>query len=326
MTTVLFTCHHILRNVGKFAPMLEEKGVTVIKPEMIGQQFDADQMTDLIKGADIVIAGDDAIPRSVIQAGKDSALKAIVKWGIGTDGIDKQAAAEFGIPVYNTPGVFSNEVADLAFTFLLLLCRPLHKMHRTVSEGGWSPISGRTLSGLTAGVVGLGAIGRAVARRCEGFGMTAIGYDPAAIPQADLEKAGITKQVSLDALLKTSDVIFVACALTADNRHMFDAKAFEQMKDGVFFINVGRGPLVDETALVAALRSGKVGAAGLDVFEVEPLPMESPLRQFDKVVFGCHNGSNTVQAVDRINTMTTGMTLQLLGFDDPGKHPLNRVA
>jgi D-3-phosphoglycerate dehydrogenase len=325
MKTVLITCHHLLRNGDKFAPLLERHGVAVVRPEMIGQQFDSTQMIKLIEGADLVIAGDDEITREVIAAGKQSALKAIVKWGIGTDGIDKKAAAELGIPIYNTPGVFSNEVADLAFTFLLLLCRPLHKMHQTVSEGGWKPISGRTLSGMAAGIIGLGSIGRSIASRCGGFGISVKGYDTAVIPPAELDRAGIGMQVSFEELLETSDILFVACSLTPDNRHLLNDAAFSRMKPGALVINVGRGALIDESALVRALASGKVAGAGLDVFEVEPLPIESQLRQFDNVVFGCHSGSNTVQAVDRINGMTVGMSLQLLGYDDPGRFPLNRV-
>ncbi|RJG40890.1 phosphoglycerate dehydrogenase [Mesorhizobium sp. DCY119] len=323
---VLFTCHHLLRNAARFAPLLEARGVEVRLPEMVGQQFNAQQMIDLIEGADILIAGDDEITRDVLAAGKGSALKAIVKWGIGTDGIDKGAASEIGIPVYNTPGVFSNEVADLAFTFLLLLCRPLHKMHQTVAAGGWTPISGRTLSGLSAGIVGLGSIGRAIAARCAGFGITAKGSDAIAIPQAELDRAGVVEQIAFDELLETSDVIILACALTAENRHMLNDRAFASMKDGVLVINVGRGPLVDEGALGRALESGKVAGAGLDVFEVEPLPMDSKLRGFDNIIFGCHAGSNTAQAVERINSMTVGMTLQLLGHEPPQRYALNRVA
>ena len=326
MTTVLFTCHHVLRNKTTFAPVLERHGITVLQPEMIGQQFDAGQMIAMLPGVDVLIAGDDEIPRAVLEAGKAGGLKAIVKWGIGTDGIDKVAATELGIPVYNTPGVFSNEVADLALTFLLLLCRPLHKMHAATAAGGWAPVSGRTLSGLSVGIIGLGAIGRAIAARCGGFGMSVKGYDPVTIAPEELARVGVAEQVDLDTLLAASDVIFVASALTATNRHMLDDTAFGKMKPGVFLINVGRGPLVDEEALVRALDSGKVGAAGLDVFEVEPLPMSSPIRRFDNIVYGCHNGSNTVQSVARINTMTVGMTLQVLGLDDPGKHPMNRVA
>lgn len=325
MTKALITCLHLQRHFDKFRPQYEALGVTPVLPPVPGQQLDAEAMRMHIVGVDAVIAGDDAIDASVIEAGKASGLKAIIKWGIGTDGIDKPKAAELGIPVFNTPGVFSDEVADLAMSVLLMLTRQTHVMHQSVVEGGWLKIEGRSLAGMTAGIIGLGSIGLGIVRRAAAFGMTAIGYDVRAVGPETLNKYGV-EQVALDDLYARSDVILVACNLTPENRHLLNAAAFAGMKDGVYVVNVSRGPLIDETALIAALKSKKVAGAGLDVFETEPLPMDSPLRGFSNCVFCTHNGSNTAEAVMRINQMTTDILFDALGLKPVTGFKPNRVA
>ncbi|MCF8709472.1 NAD(P)-dependent oxidoreductase [Rhizorhapis sp. SPR117] len=285
----------------------------VVIPPLEGQQFSAAEMARHIVGVDIVIAGDDDIGASVLDAGKASSLKAVIKWGIGTDGIDKPHAARVGIPVYNTPGVFGEEVADLAISHLLMLTRKTHLMDRSVRTGGWLKAEGRTLSGLTAGVIGLGSIGQAIARRAAAFGMVVVGYDVARIESADLDAIGAT-QAPFDAVLERADVLFLACALMPENRHLIGRETLARVKPGVFIINVSRGPLVDEVALAQALAEGRVAGAGLDVFEEEPLPESSPLRGYeDRCTFSTHNGSNTVEAVARINQMTTDIAFDVLG-------------
>lgn len=324
MPKALITCLHLQRQFESFRPRYEALGVTPILPRIDGQQLDAAAMRSAIVGVDAVIAGDDQIDASVLEAGKASGLKAVIKWGIGTDGIDKPKAAALGIPVYNTPGTFSNEVADLAMSLLLNVVRQTHLMHASVIEGGWMKVPGRTLAGMTAGVVGLGSIGLGIARRAVAFGMNVIGSDVRALPAETLASQGIA-QVELEALLTSSDVILLACDLTVSNRHLINADALARMKTGVFIVNVSRGPLIDEAALCVALASGKVAGAGLDVFEVEPLPKDSPLRRFQSCVFSTHNGSNTVEAVARVNQMTTDILFHVLGIEKINFSP-NRVA
>jgi D-3-phosphoglycerate dehydrogenase len=271
-----------------------------------------------------IIAGDDIIDRAALSEAKDKGLKAVIKWGIGTDSIDKAAARDLGIPVFNTPGVFGDEVADLALTYLLLLTRGLHRMDRSVRENGWLKVEGRSLHAMTAGVVGLGSIGRAIARRCAAWGINVVGSD--AVPvDADLLAKSSVRQVPIDELLAEADVVLLASALTPDNRHMMNSAAFARMKAGSYLVKVGRGPLVYAAALAAALSDGKLAGAGLDVFEVEPLPAESPLRAFENCVFGTHNGSNTRDAVDRVNRMTVEIALDVLGRERASFTP-NRVA
>jgi phosphoglycerate dehydrogenase-like enzyme len=324
MPRALITCHHLQRHFEDFRTRYEAMGVEPILPTIEGQQLEAAAMREAIDGIDAVIAGDDQIDASVLEAGKASALKAVIKWGIGTDSIDKVKAAELGIPVYNTPGTFANEVADLAISLLLNVLRQTHLMHTSIKEGGWRKVQGRSLAGMTAGVIGLGSIGLAIARRTAAFGMTTIGYDIRPISAEVVAQNNVT-QVDLNDLFSRSNAILLACELTPANRHLLNADTFARMANGVYIVNVSRGPLIDETALCAALESGRVAGAGLDVFETEPLPEGSALRGFDSCVFSTHSGSNTIEAVARVNEMTTDILFNILDLQQIDFTP-NRVA
>jgi D-3-phosphoglycerate dehydrogenase len=291
-----------------------------------GQRLDAAAMASVIQDVDAVIAGDDVIDGEVLRVGRASRLRAVIKWGVGTDSIDTAAAARLGVPVYNTPGVLADEVADLAMSHLLMLARRTHEQHASVVDGGWAQIQGRTLAGMTAGILGLGSVGSAIARRAAAFGMDVIGYDIRPIASADQPAPGL-RQVALDAVYADSDVIFVACELTPENHHLLSRAAFDAMRQGVLVVNVARGELIDQSALVEALGSGKVAGAGLDVFEDEPLPADDPLRAFaDRCVFSPHNGSNTAEAVARTNRITTDILFQVLGLREAEGFTPNRVA
>lgn len=324
--TALITCLHLQRHFSKFESQYAALGVKAVLPEVKGQQLDAAGMRAVIENVDAVIAGDDVINEDVLKAGKASRLKAVIKWGIGTDSIDKPAAAKLGLPVYNTPGVFSDEVADLALSLLLDTVRQTHRMHASVLDGGWLKVEGRSLAGMTAGVIGLGSIGLGIARRTTAFGMRTVGYDVRPI-SPDTLRAFTVEQLPFDDVLAQSNVILIACNLTPENRHLFSDAAFAAMREGSFIVNVSRGPLIDERALLSALQSGKVAGAGLDVFETEPLPKDHPLRAYaDRCVFTTHNGSNTREAVHRINQMTTDILFDVLGVKAASGFTPNRVA
>lgn len=325
MQKALISCLHLQRNFSEFEKEYATAGIDPVLPAIAGQQLDADDMRCYIDGMKCVIAGDDEIDASVLEVAKRSGLQAVIKWGIGTDSIDKEAAARMGIPVYNTPGVFSEEVADLAMSHLLLLARGTHLMHNSVVEGGWLKIEGRSLHGLTAGVVGLGSIGLSIARRAHAVGMKVLGSDVIEIDPAILAASHV-EQVAFSDLVPRVDAILLACNLTPDNTHLMDANIFASMKPGAYIVNVARGPLVDEHALCHTLKEGHLGGAGLDVFEFEPLPMNSPLRELPNCVFSTHNGSNTREAVARINRMTTDILFDVLGIRKATAFTPNRVA
>ncbi|MEZ5996631.1 MAG: NAD(P)-dependent oxidoreductase [Hyphomonadaceae bacterium] len=319
----LLTCRHLQRHFPNFKPQYDAFGVEALVPQFEGQQLDAPAMRTLIRDVDCVIAGDDIIDVDVIEAGKASRLKAIVKWGVGTDSIDKAAAQRLGVPVYNTPGAFGDEVADLALALLLDVVRRVSLMNHAIRDGGWIRMEGRTLAGKTAGVIGLGSIGQGIVRRVQAFGMLAAGCDVRQL--APGEVPGL-RQADLAEVLNASDVIFLACNLTPENRHLVNEKTIAQMKPGAVVINVSRGPLIDEAALADALASGHVSGAGLDVFETEPLPADSALRRFENCVFTAHAGSSTEEAIARINQMTSDILFHVLGLKPELGFSLNRVA
>jgi D-3-phosphoglycerate dehydrogenase len=316
MPGIVATCGHLIRHQASFSETLAEAGVDAVFPPLTGQQFTAEEMRRHIAGREIVIAGDDVIDLSVLEAGKSDRLKAVIKWGIGVDAIDLEGARAIGMPVFNTPGAFADEVADVALGYVLMLARRLHDMHNEVRAGRWTKIEGMSLRGLTAGVIGLGSIGQAVAARCRAFGMQVVGFDATPIPPATLVACG-ARQEPFDAVLGAADFLIVACALTPSSFHLVGAKALGRLRPGARLVNVARGPVVDEPALIEALASGRLAAAALDVFEEEPLSMSSPLRAFENVVFGTHNASNTLQAVQRINALTIDLALDIIAGRPP---------
>lgn len=325
MIKMLVTCGHLQRHIGRYEAELNAHGIDVWVPPLLGQQFDAAEMAVMLPEVDVAVAGDDALGADVLEAGVAGRLRGLVRWGIGTDNVDKPAATRLGLPVYNTPGMFSNEVADLAFGHVLNLARHVHKMDRDVRAGRWTRYEGTSLAGKTLGVVGLGGIGREICRRGIAFGMRVIGSDVVSLDKAIIAQIGATQE-PFEMVICQADIVIIACNLTTENKHLINAAAFARMKPGVMLINVARGPIVDEAALVAALKTGQVGSAGLDVFEIEPLALESDLRQFDNVLFGTHSGSSTNEAIQRTNRMSVDIALAILGIQADRLAEYNRVA
>jgi glyoxylate reductase len=220
-------------------------------------------------------------------------LGLIANIGVGTDNIDLEAAARRGIRVSNTP-VVTEDTADLTFALILATCRRLGPCERHLRGGDWSAgaqIMGQRVHGKTLGIVGFGAIGQAVARRAAGFGMRTLYHGPN--QKEEVEAAlGVRYRADLSELLAEADIVSLNCPLTTTTRHIIDAEALSQMKAGAILVNTGRGPLVDELALVEALSTGHLGGAGLDVFEFEP-EVTPQLKEFDNVTLLPHIGSAT---------------------------------
>ncbi len=274
---------------------LEARGLTVTAPE-VEQTVPEAELLRLVPRFEGWIIGDDPANRRVLEAGRRGRLRAAVKWGVGVDNIDFDAARELGLPVVNTPGMFGDEVADVAMSYLVGLARDIFWIDRQVRSGGWPKPCGVSLAGKVVALVGFGDIGRCTARRLLAAGMRVRAYDPGFEPQPGLEAVrGSVWPEGVEA----ADFIVLCCALTPENRHMIDAQLLGRVKPGVRLVNVARGALVDERALVRALESGRVHSVALDVFESEPLPADSELRRFEHCVFGSHNGSNTSEAVLR---------------------------
>ena len=221
-------------------------------------------------------------------------LRVVSSCSVGLDHVDLAAATARRIPVGHTPGVLTDTTAELAISLLLAAARRVVEADRLVREGRWREWSpdlmlGRDLSGATLGVIGLGAIGRAVAERAQALGMRVLGWNrtPRTLP-------GVAC-VSLPELLAGSDFVSVHLALTPETRGLLDAAALTRMRPGAVLVNVARGGIVDETALAEALVSGRLGGAALDVFEREPLPRTSPLLAAPNLVLTPHIGSASVR-------------------------------
>jgi D-3-phosphoglycerate dehydrogenase / 2-oxoglutarate reductase len=243
-------------------------------------------------------------------------LKVIGRAGIGVDNIDIKYAKEKGIKVVNAPMGSTLSVAELAFAHMLALARGVVRGTEGIKTGKWlkKQLKGMELDGKTIGILGCGRIGQALAARCQAFGMTTIGYDPY-LPKDVADAAGI-ELVDIDTVYKSSDFISMHLALTEETKHMISTKQFEMMKVSAYLINCARGGVVDEEALYNALKEGKIGGAGVDVFETEP-PGETKLAELDNIVFTPHIGANTKDAQLKAGTMVSEQVLMALKGDSP---------
>ncbi len=293
---VLITCPPMLKQIEEFRPLFDEKGIELVIPNVV-QTLTEDELIEIVPQVDGWIIGDDPATFKVFSAGKKGHLKAAIKWGVGTDNVDFKACEKLGIPVDNTPMMFGREVATLAVHYLIGLARHTFYIDREVRKGNWVKPTGISLMGKKVAIIGFGDIGKHTAQFLHGFGMEILVYDPFVKPTAE-EKAMCTFY-NWPEHIDQSDFVIVTCALNQSTFHLLDAEAFGRMKQGVSIINVSRGPVIDERALIDAIQAGKVGGAALDVFEHEPLPMDSPLRTFDNCILGTHNASNTIEAVRR---------------------------
>ena len=315
MPTVLMTAPYMIPLLDRFRPIFEKHGIELIVPQVRERMEEA----DLLKYAgqfDGAICGDDRYTARVLDACAPR-LKIISKWGTGIDSIDSAAASRLTIKVGRTPNAFTTPVADTVLAYLLAFVRRQPWMDAAMKRGQWEKIPGRALSECTLGVIGVGNIGKAVARRARAFGMKVLGADIVDIDHVFLSESGI-HMTSLDALLSDSDFVSVNCDLNPTSHHLIDAQTLARMKPSAVLINTARGPIVDEPALVAALQSGQIAGAALDVFEHEPLPLDSPLLKMDNVMLAPHNANSSPAAWERVHWNTIRNLLEGLGMKDEG--------
>lgn len=297
--TVFVTCPPMLGLIEEFADDFAAKGLACV-PGKVTQVKSVADLIEEVPLHDGWIIGDDPANREVVAAGVKGKLKAAVKWGVGIDNVDFAAFKDFGVPVENTPGVFGGEVADVALTYALGLARETYRIDREIRlKNGWPKPAGISMSGRTVAVVGFGDIGRQTAKRILACGSTVIAYDPMFKPAQGIPVESATWPNRIG----EADFIIFTCPLNAGTKHMFNDALLGILKKGVRVVNVSRGPVVDERALLKALDCGIVHSAALDVFETEPLGPDSPLRAYDRCIFGSHNGSNSVDAVRRVSRL-----------------------
>lgn len=252
-------------------------------------------------------------------------LRVVANYAVGVNNIDLRAAAERGVHVTNTPGVLTDATADLAFGLLLSVARRIPESERFLRAGrfdGWAPLLflGADVAGARLGIVGMGRIGQAMAVRARAFGMEVVYVQRRPLDPARERELG-ARYVSLEELLSTSDFVSLHCPLTPETHHLIDARALARMKPGAILVNTARGPVVDETALVEALRSGQLGGAGLDVFEEEP-KVHPGLLDRDDVVLTPHTGSATRGTRLRMAMMVCEDVERVLDGRPP-LHPVN---
>jgi D-3-phosphoglycerate dehydrogenase len=310
---VLVTCPPMLGMIGALRGLFEARGIELTCPD-VTQTLSVGQLMNLLPGHHGWIIGDDPADRQVLTVGAASGLRAAVKWGVGIDNVDFAACRDLGIKVTNTPGMFGAEVADVALGYVIALARETFVVDRTVRTGAWPKPRGISLAGRCVALIGHGDIGRSLLVRLRACGMRVIVYDPASPAP---ESAEVSNAVWPERCAE-ADFLVVTCALTESSRHMINASTIAALRSGVRVVNVSRGPVIDESALVNALRTGQVHSAALDVFEVEPLPADSPLRDFPRCVLGSHNGSNTEEAVIRASLEAAQYVFEFLGVSDAG--------
>ncbi len=242
--------------------------------------------------ASAILARMGVVTRRVIESAPQ--LRIIARHGIGVDAVDLDAATEYGIPVTTTGSINAGAVAEYAFAMLLGLARKIPEAHESMRRGVWSRenLIGYELAGKTMGIIGLGAIGTFVARQALGFRMKVIAQDPASRPPADLD----IEMTDREDLLRRSDVVSLHMRLTEDTRRTLDATSIAKLKPGVLVVNTARGELIHEAALIDGLRSGHIGGAAIDVYEQEPLPVDSPLRSMPNVLLSPHVAAQTEES------------------------------
>jgi D-3-phosphoglycerate dehydrogenase len=300
MSDILLTCPPMIHQLDHFAPIFADLGWQVHVPEF-QQALSEDELIQIVPAYDGWIIGDDPASRIVVEAGRRGRLRAAVKWGVGTDNVDFEAFSEQGIPVTNTPGMFGREVADVAIGYVIALARHTFEIDRQVRSGDWPKPTGISLAERKVALIGFGDIGRNTAKRLAACEMRIAVCDPA-IPEETVTKQGFEHQTWPQCLADADFVVFT-CALTPESRHMLNEAALTVCKPGIRVINVARGLLIDERALLKAQVDGVVSACALDVFEDEPLKLDHPLRDFSSNVFGSHNASNTIDGVIRTSRL-----------------------
>ncbi len=310
---VLISAPYFQPVIERYRTFFTEHDIEIIVPT-VHERLSEEELLQYAADIDGALCGDDRFTRKVLERAKK--LKVIAKWGTGIDSIDQEAAREFGIAIKNTPNAFTDAVADLTMGFILSFARNIPWADRDVRAGEWmNKRDGVSLSESTIGIIGLGSIGRAVACRAHTFGATLLGFEAQEV-QKDFLSETTVQLTSLQELLRKSNFITLHCTLNTETRHLIGLEQFALMKPTAVIVNTARGALIDEAALVEALRNKKIAGAALDVFEEEPLPFNSPLRTFQNVLFSPHNANASSSAWERVHENTVKNLIEELQKHD----------
>jgi D-3-phosphoglycerate dehydrogenase len=286
--------------------LFEDNGWNVIENEF-GRPMTFDELKTRVGDVDAVVVGVDTWNEDVFRLAPR--LKAMSRFGVGVDNIDVETARRFGIKVTNAAGANANAVAELTVGLLLSAMRAIPLLHQSARAGRWDRFVGEELSGRTVGLLGFGNIAQKVARKLSGFEVEVIAYDK----YPNLEAAGRlgVKMVPADDVLGRSDVVCLLLPSLKETYHFMNADRFARMKTGAYFVNTARGALVDEQALAAALESGQVRAAAIDVYEVEPVKAGNPLLSIDTIVTTPHTAAETYEVYRAVGRETAQAILDV---------------
>jgi D-3-phosphoglycerate dehydrogenase / 2-oxoglutarate reductase len=313
MSTIAVIDHGVHGDRAVERRVLEPLGYEVIDTQDLG--LTVEEAFDLaVEREAVAILAGPIIPLDRAHLERLETCRAIVRYGVGLDNVDIDAATELGIAVGNVPEYGHEEISNHAIALLLALSRKLFAFDAAVRRGGTgvpAPQSVARLSRRTLGLVGYGRIGRRVAEKARAFGLEVVAYDPFAGTADDVELLG------LDELLRRADILSLHVPLTPETRHMIGARELALLEPGSLVINIGRGGLVDEDALVAALHSGHIAGAALDVTEIEPLPLSSPLLDAPNVILTPHVAWVSEVALSDLKRLTAENALRLIGAREP---------
>lgn len=299
---------------------IHKEGINILKKycdviELNGK-IAIEELKEIVSDVDIIVSrGFIRISEEILKSARK--LKAIVVHGVGIDHIDLKAAERYGIKIVNTPEALTDSVAEFTIGVLISMLRRIPQADKAVRMGQWNrkytDLIGVELMGKNVGIIGLGRIGSAVAKRIKSFNVKLYYYDK--IRKKELEEELEIKYLDLNDLLRISDIILIHLPLTEETYHIISKREFELMKDGVYIVNMGRGALIDEKELIRYIENGKIAGAALDVFEVEPLPMDNPLIKYENVILTPHLAASSQEALRRLSIEVARKTLEELGVN-----------
>jgi len=308
----LISAPYLVPHMERFRSVFEQNGIA-FQVAKVEERLNEQQLLEILPGMDGIIAGDDKLTRRVLEA--TPSLKVISKWGTGIDSFDLDAAREIGIKVFNVPNAFSEPVSDSIIGYIIALGRNLVRMNTAMKQGVWHKIMGRALNESTVGIIGLGNVGKAVARKLKPFGCRVICNDTRIMTPDETEQYSV-ESTTLPELLNSADFVVVTCDLNPTSHRLLSDEQFKLMKESAFIVNCARGPIIDQRALVAALHSQAISGAALDVFENEPLESESELRKLPNVLLAPHNSNSSPKAWEATHRAAIRNLFDGLGITD----------
>ena len=285
---VLITAPPIIPNIFNYKDLFDKENIEIVLPPFrVVESLKEAELIELLKNIDAILCGDDELNNNVFKETRK--LKVISKWGTGIDSIDKSAAEKNGIKVLRVKDVFSEPVSDSVLAYVLLFCRRIMEKNYLVKNDKWEKVESYALNETSLGIIGLGHIGKVLARKAIALGMKVYGCDLK--PDDDFIHQNEIKMLPIKKLLERSDFVSLHCDLNESSYHLISDKELKLMKSSSVIINTCRGEVINQKALEAALLKNEIQGAALDVFEVEPLPKHSKLRSLDNVYLSPHNSN-----------------------------------